>query len=78
MYICHLYYTHTYVCMCIYELAYNMCIICMYVYKYLVVLPYLASLFNKELYSLSRALFSRIQISAATAQTPYLSLYLVL
>lgn len=61
-----------------YELAYKTCITCTYVYKYLVFLPYIASLFNNELYSLFRVLFSRIQISAATAQIPYLSLYLVL
>lgn len=51
---------------------------CTYLCKRLMLLPFFASHFNNELYKLFRAPLSRIQISAATAQIPYLSLYLVL
>lgn len=61
----------------LYELAYKTCIISTYVYKYLVVLPYIVLLFDNKLYSLSRVLLSKIQISAAMVRIPYLSLYFV-
>lgn len=78
---CHLYkiyiYMHVYIWM-LYELSYRTFIICMYVYKYFILLPYTVSLFNNEFYSLFRVLSSMIQISAATAQILYQSLHLIL
>lgn len=72
---------HTFTCVYVwllYELAYKTRIICTYLCKYLMLLLCFASHFNNKLYNLFRAPFTRIQISAATAQIPYLSLYWVL